>query len=552
MWARSNNEPMLSLPYDFDILSLGLVNYQVGSMTVPLRDEPSGCLAGLNSTCQNLVVGRALLSNVTSKSGNNGVVCVAMIDEDVHNSDDTRPIVYHCCRLNASSINCDLSVEARMSFKVITIFLFLLSAVVMFYSPAMLLMLPEDIFDFQYECDKESNNENNELLEVQNGEEERLRSFDTEEIPVDDRSPITCSVFLLEHFQRLPNLTLSFNLKLVFLLFFVLPFGLNIKLGLYFLLKQKYFNEYVFRVPDPEKVSSVYSLPSTFFFIYPFYFSAYSILILTPLTLTCLMAVLFLRPKDLFLNRQPMKCILCGLAAYSFTCATENEKSVSIGEDILQHLKLIPKEAHHLTLRFLKYNNSGLKKLVTFSTCFLKVDHNGSRMKRALCMLWLLSSSLVTLFLAGILWAIFCLILLFASLVTTLFFFSPVTLLVKFSVEKIMTKINAITCYSRVVKLIFYLFTIPCIVLLVFGFFLSSSLLCNLFLGKFGFTIMGLVLNVEIVTPYVAVFVVVTTNIYFCRKFPEGYIELKGFILKYWQQELQTNKGQYQPSCFGS
>ena len=80
MWARSNNEPMLSLPYDFDILSLGLLNYQVGSITVPLRDEPSGCLAGLNSTCQNLVVRRALLSNVTSKSGNNGVVCVAMHD----------------------------------------------------------------------------------------------------------------------------------------------------------------------------------------------------------------------------------------------------------------------------------------------------------------------------------------------------------------------------------------------------------------------------------------------------------------------------------------
>ena len=463
----------------------------------------------------------------------------------MHNSDDTRPIVYRCCRLNASSINCDLSVEARTSFEVINTFLFLLSAVVMFYSPAMLLMLPEDIFDLQYECDKESNTENNELPEVQNGKEDRLKSFDTEEIPVDDKSPITCSVW--GHFQQLPNLTISFNLKLAFLLFFVLPFGFYIKLGLYFLLKQKYFNEYVFRVPDPEKVSSVYSLPSTFFFIYPFYFSAYSILILTPLTLTCLMAVLFLRPKDLFLNRQPMKCILCGLAAYSFTCATENEKPVSIGEDILQHLKLIPKEAHHLTLRFLKYNNSGLKKLVTFSTCFLKVDHNGSRMKRALCMLWLLSSSLVTLFLAGILWAIFCLILLFASLVTTLFFFSPVTLLVKFSVEKIMTKINAITCYSRVVKLIFYLFTIPCIVLLVFGFFLSSSLLCNLFLGKFGFTIMGLVLNVEIVTPYVAVFVVVTTNIYFCyANLQKGYVEVKGFILKYWQQELQTTRSSEQ------
>ena len=110
-----------------------------------------------------------------------------------------------------------------------------------------------------------------------------------------------------------------------------------------------------------------------------------------------------------------------------------------------------------------------------------------------------------------------------------------------------MTKINAITSYSRVVKLIFYLFTIPCIVLLVFGFFLPLSLLCNLFLGTFGFTIMGLVLNVEIVTPYVAFFVVVTTNIYFCYTYLQKvYIEVKGFILKYWQQELQTTRSSEQ------
>ena len=102
MWARSNNEPMLSLPFDFDILSLGLLNYQVGSMTVSLRDEPSGCLAGLNSTCQNMAVGRALLDNVTSESrGKTGVVCIAMIDIDSIN--------YHCCSSNVSSIHCDLS-----------------------------------------------------------------------------------------------------------------------------------------------------------------------------------------------------------------------------------------------------------------------------------------------------------------------------------------------------------------------------------------------------------------------------------------------------------
>ena len=56
-----------------------------------------------------------------------------------------------------------------------------------------------------------------------------------------------------------------------------------------------------------------------------------------------------------------------------------------------------------------------------------------------------------------------------------------------------------------------------------------------------GFTIMGLVLNVEIVTPYVAFLIVVITNVYFCyANFQRSYMEVKGYILKYWQQESHT------------
>ena len=34
-------------------------------MDVQLQDQRSGCIANLNSTCQNLAVGRTLLENVT-------------------------------------------------------------------------------------------------------------------------------------------------------------------------------------------------------------------------------------------------------------------------------------------------------------------------------------------------------------------------------------------------------------------------------------------------------------------------------------------------------
>ena len=145
VWARSNKEPMLSLPYDYDILSQGLLNYQVRSMTLPLRDEPSGCLAELNSTCQNIAVGKALLDNVTMES-NSGVVCVAMIEKIVHKHYDARSIKYHCCRLNASSINCDLLVEGSNWYQAIQTFLIFLAVVLMFYFPALPLLLPDSIF----------------------------------------------------------------------------------------------------------------------------------------------------------------------------------------------------------------------------------------------------------------------------------------------------------------------------------------------------------------------------------------------------------------------
>lgn len=85
VWANNITEPMLSLPDDYDILSLGLLSYQVRSMDLHLEDQPSGCSANLNSTQQNIAVGRMLLENVTSESSadqqlrKNEVVCVSMI-----------------------------------------------------------------------------------------------------------------------------------------------------------------------------------------------------------------------------------------------------------------------------------------------------------------------------------------------------------------------------------------------------------------------------------------------------------------------------------------
>ena len=105
VWASKISEPMLSLSFDYDILSLGLLTYQVRRMDLQLEDQPSGCLATLNSSCQNIVIGRVLLNETEYSSGSDevshdtNVVCVAVIEEKVEfflGFFDGN-VVYHCC-----------------------------------------------------------------------------------------------------------------------------------------------------------------------------------------------------------------------------------------------------------------------------------------------------------------------------------------------------------------------------------------------------------------------------------------------------------------------
>ena len=557
VWARSSKEPMLSLLYDYDILSLGLLNYQVRSMTVPLRDEPSGCLAGLNSTCQNIAVGRALLDNVTMES-NSGVVCVAMIGKIVHKHYDARSIKYQCCKLNASDINCDVPVEGSSWYQAIQHFLIYLAVVLVFYFPALPLLLPDYIFDLQYECDKEGNTDEltysleevdsisiharngyEEIPDIHNVKEDRLKSSVLGEIPVDDASPVTCSTAFLGCVQRLPDVKMSFNLKLAVLLFCIFPFGFYVNLGLFFVLKEKYFDELFMKVSRTSQLeTSVFFSASAFYLTGPIPY-----VLLALLTSTCLTAVLFLRPTDLFLN-QDFMCLQCQFAKCYFRLPiTENEDSVSVGAKMLYHLNIIPKVAYLLMFKFLNQYKSGLQKLGSISTCYLKVNHNGSRIRRAMFTLWILFSSLVTLFLASLVWVVIASFLFSVSLLLNLFLFSPFLTLFMISIKSV--EFTAEFIADRILsKFLFWLFTLFALVYLFFmliAVLIPVLMLCSFFVGILGFTIMGLVLNVETVTPYAAFFVVVVTNIYFCyANLQKSYMEVKGFILKYWQQEKQA------------
>ena len=168
-------------------------------------------------------------------------------------------------------------------------------------------------------------------------------------------------------------------------------------------------------------------------------------------------------------------------------------------------------------------------------------------MRRALFSLWLIFPILFTLFL-GLVWGVICLLLLLVSVIFLAFKLSPAMTLLRCISMKILTKISSVR--DRISGMWFILcrfLFIPLFIYLLFvGIFLLYGVmtLCTFFAGILGFTTMGLALNAEIVTPYVSFLVVVTTNVYFCyANLQRNYMEVKEFILKYRQQELDSNSG---------
>ena len=165
VWANTIHEPMLTLPDDYDILSAGLLNYQVRGIDVKLKDQPSGCLAKLNSTRQNLAVARMLLENVTSSSSGDilheksPVVCVAVIRTG--NSYE-QFIMYDCCDVNKESrtgrtvIRCDQSIDVGYWLLIVRIIFFLLSSFLALFAPALPLALPDYVFSLEDEVEKEN------------------------------------------------------------------------------------------------------------------------------------------------------------------------------------------------------------------------------------------------------------------------------------------------------------------------------------------------------------------------------------------------------------
>ena len=538
VWAKSISEPMLSLPYDYDILSLGLLNYQVRNITIQLQDYPSGCLAALNrSSGRDEVIGSALLKNVT-KGGElqreGEVVCVAVVDTGIHDFFDGN-VVFQCCERDNTvpeKMRCGQLIKKNSWLVAFTYVLNVLTIVLIFYCPALPLALPSCIFDLEEEIEKEKLQENG--LQVPPDTESEYNSLDQNLLYLDDASPITCSTLLGKcgkYTKELSDFRLAFNFKLAFLWFCVIPFFFYIELGLNFTLKNQFLEE-LFSNNNAHLLGPLFTaFSSSLFWLLGLFLIWLIVLPFFP--------IMSLSPKDFLLWDD------------------------SLGMGLLRKMGNLKVKVFNLASTLIEYHSAGINKSVK---CSMKpsvklIGNPCKRLRRILFNgLWVFPCVVFVLIICGVVLGV---IYIFVFLVMTgvfCLYYSPLVYLCFFLFQKLLQSylIFFITLWKRyyfgkeakakcLLKLTFLVSVVPMAIFLGLPFvFLLLQLLtasfiasvsCRFIVKTIGFVIMGLVLNAEIVSPFVTFFVAVSTNLYLCyHNLQERYKEVKKMISNHWKQ----------------
>lgn len=545
VWAKSIEEPMLSFPFDYDILSLGLLNFQVRRVTVEIEDQPSGCLAGINSSQQNIAVGSALLLNVTHSINTTEtlhkteVVCVAMI---IGEQEGFPAVEYHCCRPSSESIECRLPVRIKtaigsgwLNFNNLKTPLLI---ILLFYWPSLFLAMPDWIINVKKECEKEDRRE----LAADNRHSRSSETYEqipdqTEsEIPVDDPSPVSLSHFLQGCIQSLPDAKLrSFNLRLAFVEFCLVPLPFFVHEGLYLALKQNVIEEITTKGAQ-ENLAVLSSSPLSVAMG-----STYIHLIISSWAVSRLCWLFFLKPTDLRLQHRPpgmWRCLGCLISSKLSAFCGKSDSTFTprfLADEIRYHLNALQKWLCLFMIiptRRVQWQREGFVRWLRICLQF-RICEDTKRVKQPLCILW----SLFCL-LAGIIVAV---ILIFLHLLFSLFLpfiCSPSSSILMFCGVKVKEKVETREWSEKKRNICNAVF---CFVYICASFSMSTIIASIFFIASIlEFTVAGLVLNARILAPYLSFSLIVAANLHLCyTKLQKRYKEMKGFISKYWRIESQ-------------
>ena len=587
VWASLISEPMLSLSYDYDILSMGLLKYQTRSMDVLLEDQPSGCLANLNSSCPKRAVGRALLSMTQLNSGelpDRNVVCVAMIKDVLWSFFDGN-VKFQCCKRSkdentgSAYIQCELNVQVSGWFIAFNGTLNLLTVLMMLYCPAFLLFLPDSIINLQEECKKEERRENEQQSEDSHHEQQsedshhrqsnqqRSRYRSTAEtsanvnaknnssplsvtlltpthsqqansqigedksnkhvqslLYLDEPNPITFSYFLRTYTKEWTEL-FSFHFKLAFVMYGVISIFAYLKLVLNYIVKSNFIEE-VHKKPNASLVGPL------FLNVFDFQGLFGSLIALPPLILT-----LFSSPTDFLITvtEDIKRKVIC------FVC---RENTGSAKDDMLRHLGKLAVNSYKLASCLITLHQKALSGSIKLFThwALKKMGPPGKRAKTPFIALWVLFWDVVLIIVVGVIFGGICLFLLLLGLVLLICLYSPwlSLMLVCVRKNKQMFKESRIRNKNQTLKFIFVR------LFLYFYFVLEAAtitsccflggLSCRHITNMCGLVTLGLVLNASIVGPFVALSVVALTNIYLCYyNLQMRYQDVKKMISEKWQ-----------------
>ena len=581
VWASLISEPMLSMSYDYDILSLGLLKYQTRSMEVLLEDQPSGCLANLNSSCQNKVVGRELLNMTQLNSGelpDRNTVCVAMIedyDKDFLWSSFDGNVKFRCCEISkeeteeSAYIQCELDVQVSGWFKAFNGALNLLTVLMMLYCPAFLLFLPDSIFNLQEECKKEERRENEQQSEDSHhrqSNQRRSRYGSTDEasanitaenddlvslvsLPIliqsqqansqigedtsnkhvqnllylDEPNPITFSYFLRTYTKERTEL-FSFHFKLTFLLYGVIPIFAYLKLVLNYIVKSNFMEE-VHKKPKASLVGPLFS------YVFSFQRLSGTLFALAPLIL-----ILISSPTDFLITvTEDFRQVICPVC---------KENTGSAGDDMLRHLGKLAVNSYKLASRLITLHQKALIWSIKLFThwALKKMGPPWKRAKTPFIALWVLFWDVVLIIVVGVIFGGICLFLLLLGLVLLICWYSPWHSLIHVSArkKKQMLKESRIRNKNQTLKFIFvWLFLHFSVVLdaaTITSCCVVGGLSCRHITNMCGLVTLGLVLNASVVGPFVALSIVALTNIYLCYyNLQMRYQDVKKMISEKWQ-----------------
>ncbi|XP_068743032.1 uncharacterized protein [Montipora capricornis] len=494
-WSQSVSEPMLTMPYDYDVLSLGLLTYQVRDIAVPLKDRPNGCLKELNSSCQDIAIARALLNltrerNSIPSSEREDVVCVRVLHEysfgvggDFH---------YQCCgedrQDNKSEILCNLSVKDSKLLIAFNKTLGVVFIVVLLYWPWFL-------------CSS-----SNVVDEV---------DFDKRRIPIDDFSPITMAAIVKTFAEKLSASRHGDNIKMFFLWYCVIPIFFYIKVILYLLIKGNPF--------ENASTKLLFQVINNYLYVFDLDRPLVYVLFIFPFFIIPGVIILCWRPKTLASGIQT-KCRLC------------REKFFDPEQEILQHVRVLP-----------QYINGWSKLFLNCCRCKLwRNSHDDSQHSacgHAFRVLWSVASVVIV----GPIFAVIIILVYLCVSLACIIAFSPLVCLLMLGFRFIRQKsipngfLFAISKVILPAALVYSAVSVSLVLLF------SSQFVVR----TFGFIIMGLTLNADTAVPYVTFVFVVWRNIQLCyRNLQNKYKEVKKIISEQWKEVTKEELSTIPIVCF--